>query len=148
MINLLFSKNYYQDTGARELAHRVKNKDKKSIYIMAQEIAAILPKNITIIPTPSRIGHATDTLELAKIIIEINDGKILDIIKGSKRESLYYIKKENKQISDNFFGFYLTEKEPTEPYYILDTVCDTGKTLKDIKKLFSNPNFVVHSKVI
>lgn len=144
---MLFVKNYYKDSGARELAHKVKNKDSEALRLMAEEISFILPKNITIIPTPSRKGYATDTLDIAKIIVEINGGNVLDIIKGKERDSLYDIKKDNNLVPDDFFGFYLVGEVPDSVYYVLDTVFDTGTTFNAVKKILPNPLFICHSKV-
>lgn len=144
---MIFVKNYYKDFGARELAHRVKSKDQKALQLMAEDISAILPPNVIIVPVPSRNGHATDTLDIAQIIVSLNGGKVLDILKGKERESLYSLKKDNKKIDKDFFGFYLVGDEPDSVYYVLDTVVDTGRTLNEISKLLSSPLFVCHSKV-
>ena len=144
--NLIFIKKYYEDDGARRLAHLVKQGNNKAIFEMALDLSALIPSKSIIIPTPSSKGYATETLIIANQIAKLKNCIVKDIVKGKKRESLYEMKKENKDIPEDFFGFYLTEDKPLKKVFIIDTVYDTGETLNAITKLIPNSILITHSK--
>jgi|GEM_PF-1960012 len=133
----------YKDGAA--LAHGVKNGDPKAIKQMAEEMASRIPKDATIIPMAGRNGIAGNMLLVANEISKINGNKVADIITGEKRESLYDLKKQGRDISQMNLGLKLKGKVPKGEIYVIDNVVATGKTATEIKKLLPDSKILVHS---
>ena len=133
----------YED--ASELARKVKDGDIGAIRQMAQEMASKIPKNATIIPMSGRKGVSENMLLVANEISKINGNKVADIIIGEKRESLYDLKKQGKDISQIDLGLKLKGKVPEGEIYVIDNVVGTGKTVSEIRKLLPKSKILVHS---
>ena len=136
---------YYLTPEARELAHAVKNGNQAAILQMAKEMATIIPKGMPIIPMPSHTGKATVTKQLADAIAQINGSQVHDILQGELREAWYDAKKEGKKGFD--FGFHINGVIPNDTSALIDTVYDTGETMKQAQALIPSAVPFVHSRV-
>jgi len=124
-----FATGNYRADHRNETAHAMKNGERWAIAKAAEEMAAFIPTNCVLIPMPSHTGAATYTLELARMLSRTTSAQVLDILKGSKRETLYTLKKQGRHILPKKLGFYVTEPAPTDKrVIILDNVVATGTT--------------------
>ena len=118
----------------RELCNRVKTGERCSILEAAYLIADRIPFLLTsvLIPMPSHLGYATDTLEICSEVSKLTGLSVLDALQGVERESLYYIKRNGKEVPDpSFFGFHLVRDIPADlTPVIVDNVIATGQTMK------------------
>ncbi|CAH7416129.1 hypothetical protein VCHA53O466_50316 [Vibrio chagasii] len=146
--NVISSMDYYEDSGAREVAHGIKKGDKSAMLTAAKDMAKHIPDGYTIIPTPSSGGKATDTLIIANMISEITGAQVADIVSGEKRKSLYDMKKSGENIDGDLFHYTLTGEVP-EKAIILDTVFDTGRTISAVSDALGGDSCIaiVHSHV-
>lgn len=127
---------------AKEISHKVKGESTvglpipeaerdMALDIAARDMARLLPSNVVLVPIPSHKGYATDTLLLAKRIAVLAHCKVSDILKGKDRTSSYLAKREGKVLTDEDYGFYLTETPPTRVVYI-DNVISSGSTARAV----------------
>jgi len=118
----------------RELCHRVKTGDHLPIREAAQAMAAglELPSDGVLIPIPSHIGHATDTLLLCNELSSLCGLPVLDVLRGAQRDSLYLLKTAGTPLPDaSFLAMYLTQELPDGIRPLLvDNVIGTGLTMK------------------
>jgi adenine/guanine phosphoribosyltransferase-like PRPP-binding protein len=134
--------SYYETPGARELAHRAKAGDPDSIHQMAQEMAAHVPAQATLVPVPGRTGQAGFTLSLAHAIAAKTGATVADALRGTSRESLYHLKKTGQPLPD--LGLTLTT--PLKGHVIaIDNVAATGHTARAVHSLLPEARFLVHS---
>lgn len=130
-------KLYHNYKDVRKICHEIKNRNKYALQICSDFLLNlnIVDNNSIIIPAPQHEGYAIYTLEIAKNIAKETGAVIKDIVRSYPRESLYYIKKTNKNIK---LHFYLTDiiKENNK-IFLLDNVLDTGKTFYTIQNLIN-----------
>ena len=117
----------------RELCHRVKTGELSSIqeaaYLMAERISFLSTR--ILIPMPSHLGYATDTLRLCNEISILTGLPVVNALMGNERESLYYLKRNGEVPDLSFFGFHLVRDIPAElTPVIVDNVIATGQTMK------------------
>ena len=118
----------------RELCHRVKTGERSSIqeaaHLMAERISFLSTR--ILIPMPSHLGYATDTLRLCNEISSLTGLPVMNALMGNERESLYYLKRNGEEVADlSFFGFHLVRDIPAELMpVIVDNVIATGQTMK------------------
>ena len=118
----------------RELCHRVKTGELSSIqeaaYLMAERISFLSTR--ILIPMPSHLGYATDTLRLCNEISILTGLPVVNALMGNERESLFYLKRNGEKVPDlAFFGFHLVRDIPAElTPVIVDNVIATGQTMK------------------
>ena len=118
-------KEYYT-RGVPELCHAVKNGNPDAVRKMAKEMAAIVPPNAVLIPTPQHCGFPVYTLELCKEIAAHTGATVCDILRCIPHESLYLARKRKHTVS---LRFYLTGSLPDSPMFLVDNVISTGKTV-------------------
>ena len=118
----------------RELCHRVKTGERSSFQEAAHLMAERIPFLLTsvLIPMPSHLGYATDTLRLCDEISILTGVPVINALRGNERESMYYLKRNGIEVPDpSFFGFYLVRDIPAElTPVIVDNVIATGQTMK------------------
>lgn len=132
--------DYYNDAGARELAHRLKDKnDLNAIEYAAKMMAKRVVSNAVLIPMPGRNGYAESMLTLANKIAEISGAKVANILVGRKRKSLYDVKKKGINPSINYLGLTLKEEAPgCDNIFIIDNVIATGLSMRAATRLIPN----------
>ena len=137
--------DYYRTPGARELAHGVKAGSERAIMQMGQEMAALLGPSDVLVPVPSRTGRATVTLAMANEIARLSGAVVADVLRGAERNaSLYDLKKGGDDVSTVDFGYRVEGESPNSPV-LIDTVLDTGATVRAALSLMPNARVVVHS---
>lgn len=143
--------SYYQTPGARKLAHLVKKGNKAAISQMAQELSHLIKnlhqEKLVLVPIPSRLGFATETLELSQQLALLCNVNVKDVIRGVNRESLYDLKKSGISVDSRFFKFELIQSIDGLPV-LIDTVLDTGLTMNAAAQLFNDKLTVTHSRVM
>jgi hypothetical protein len=147
--NVISCFDYYRQAQARDLAHKAKIGDNDSLLKMAKQMSLWMPDDSVLIPSPSRTGVATDTLIIANEISRLRKVRVLDVVTGNERRSLYDMKKEGGEIPDGFFNYRLKSSEikSCDTVYIIDTVFDTGRTTGELLKLIPNAKVLTHSRV-
>ncbi len=128
--SFLYAFSYYD---VQAILHGVKNRDASAYIELVLKFYKSIPKNASLIPLPSSDGSTSVNLELLSLIQSLRkDIKIIDILRGRSRESLYKLKKEQRAIPNDFFGFYLLKNkfEINNNTYLFDAVVDTGTTYK------------------
>ena len=99
---------------------------KKAVDLMAPRI----PANAVLVPAPSHLGYATDTLVLAQALSERTDVPVADILKSDPRERQYDVKKATghpltaEQLGIRKEGELPEGKMP----FIIDNVVNSGNT--------------------
>ena len=91
-----------------------------------------LPSDGVLIPMPSHLGYATDTLDLCKELSSLTGLPVMDILYGDMRESVHNLKSVTGEIpTDISLGFHLTRDVPSglRPL-VVDNVIGTGFTMK------------------
>ena len=118
----------------RDLCHRVKTGERSSIQEAAHLMAERIPFLLTsvLIPMPSHLGYASDTLRLCNEISSLTGLPVIDALLGNKRESLYHLKRNGMVVPDSsFFGYHLVRDIPAYlTPVIVDNVIATGQTMK------------------
>ena len=134
---------------SQKLAHGVKAGDLAAIITMAGDLAGLIPRECYLVPVPNRGGFADNTLLLAHFIAGLSTGraKVLDILKGKPRDSVYALKKEGLELDAGLLGFRLSHKSPDDrkKVYLLDNVIATGFTMYAAHKLIPQADILVHS---
>lgn len=116
------------------LARKVKSDDetirKEAIEKAADSMAALIPDNAVLIPTPSHLGSATNMLELANAISKRTDAEVADVLKSDLRESQYDIKKRTgKPLSSSELHIRIEGELPKDKLpVVIDNVVDSGNT--------------------
>ena len=118
----------------REICHKVKTSYHPFVRKAASMMAALLtlPSDGVLIPMPSHLGYATDTLDLCEELSSMTGLPVMDILRGDMRESLYNLKSLTGEIpADVHLGFRLTRDLPVglRPL-VVDNVIGTGFTMK------------------
>ena len=118
----------------RDICHGVKTSFAPVVREAAAMMAAslALPSDGVLIPMPSHLGYATDTLALCKELFELSGLPVMDILHGDMRESIHNLKSLTGEIpSDISLGFRLTRDVPCglRPL-VVDNVIATGFTMK------------------
>ena len=123
-------KEYYT-RGVSELCHAVKNGEPDAVRKMARALAAIVPPNAVLVPTPQHCGVAVYTLELCEEIATLTGAAVCDVLRCNPHESLYIARKRGDDAS---LRFYLTGSLPDSPLFLVDNVISTGKTVEAASK--------------
>ena len=98
--------------------------------MMAASLA--LPSDGVLIPMPSHLGYATDTLALCKELFELSGLPVMDILRSDPHESVYNLKSRTGFVPSGLhLGFRLTGDVPSglRPL-VVDNVIATGFTMK------------------
>ena len=120
----------------RDICHKVKT----SYHPFVREAAGLmadlltLPSDGVLIPMPSHLGYATDTLDLCKELSSLTGLPVLDILHGDMRESVHKLKSLTGEIPADFcLGLRLTRDVPAglRPL-VVDNVIGTGFTMKTV----------------
>ena len=126
----------------RELCHKVKSSyrpfAREAAGMMAASLA--LPSDGCLIPMPSHLGYATDTLALCEELAALTGLPVLDILCGDVRESVYNLKSITGEIpTDVHLGLRLTRDLPSglRPL-VVDNVIATGFTMNAALALIPN----------
>lgn len=141
MLNVTAAARY---ENVRALCHALREKNNNGAIESAAELLyPMLPHIVWLIPVPSHNGTAEASLSLAQMLqikAMLRHDKIVGIIPGlagKARESLYEMKKANRDISRCELGmeadYHLQEMvriagKQGIPVMLLDTVVDTGTT--------------------
>lgn len=141
MLNVTAAARY---ENVRALCHALREKNNiGAIESAAELLYPMLPHTVWLIPVPSHNGTAGVTMDLAvRLWGKALAGKqksvsILTGLTGKARESLYEMKKANRDISRYELGmkadYHLRQmvriaREQNVPVMLLDTVVDTGTT--------------------
>jgi hypothetical protein len=140
--------HYGDENASKELAHRVKAGILTAIEAMASDLAGLIQSDCYLVPVPNREGFADNTLLLAHFVSGMSGGKakVMDIIRGNPRASVYELKKEGMILDDGLLGFQLTGRIPDDRrLYLLDNVLSTGFTMYAAQKLIPEADILVHS---
>lgn len=132
--------DYYDDPGARSLAHQVKSGDLNACQEVADKICAALQfsPGTTLVPVPSRRGYATNNLTICLMIAKKMNIDVNDCLAGEARPSLYDLKKQAGSPGDLNVKFHAKGALPTSPCIIFDAVCDSGLTINAALSVFSD----------
>lgn len=78
----------------RDICHKVKTSYRPFVREAAGMMAASLsfPSDGILIPMPSHLGYATDTLDLCKELSSMTGLPVMDILHGDMRESVHKLK--------------------------------------------------------
>ena len=104
----------------RDICHKVKTSYRPFLREAAGMMADLLtvPSDGVLIPMPSHLGYATDTLDLCKELSSLTGLPVMDILHGDMRESIHNLKS-------------LTGEIPTDiSPLVVDNVIGTGFTMK------------------
>ena len=118
----------------RDICHKVKTSYRPFLREAAGMMADLLtlPSDGVLIPMPSHLGYATDTLDLCKELSSLTGLPVMDILHGDMRESIHNLKSLTGEIpTDISLGFRLTRDVPCglRPL-VVDNVIGTGFTMK------------------
>ena len=118
----------------RDICHKVKTSYRPFLREAAGMMADLLtlPSDGVLIPMPSHLGYATDTLDLCKELSSLTGLPVMDILHGDMRESIHNLKSLTGEIpTDISLGFRLTRDVPSglSPL-VVDNVIGTGFTMK------------------
>ena len=118
----------------RDICHKVKTSYRPFLREAAGMMADLLtlPSDVVLIPMPSHLGYATDTLDLCKELSSLTGLPVMDILHGDMRESIHNLKSLTGEIpTDISLGFRLTRDVPSglSPL-VVDNVIGTGFTMK------------------
>ena len=118
----------------RDICHKVKTSYRLFLREAAGMMADLLtlPSDGVLIPMPSHLGYATDTLDLCKELSSMTGLPVMDILHGDIRESIHNLKSLTGKIpTDISLGFRLTRDVPSglSPL-VVDNVIGTGFTMK------------------
>lgn len=118
----------------RDICHKVKTSYRPFLREAAGMMADLLtlPSDGVLIPMPSHLGYATDTLDLCKELSSLTGLPVMDILHGDMRESIHNLKSLTGEIpTDISLGFRLTREVPSglRPL-VVDNVIGTGFTMK------------------
>ena len=123
----------------RDICHKVKTSYRPFVReaagIMASHLS--LPSDGVLIPMPSHLGYATDTLALCKELSGLTGLPVMDILHGDMRESVHNLKSVTGEIPAEFsLGLRLTRDVPAglRPL-VVDNVIGTGFTMKSVLAL-------------
>ena len=114
-----------------QLAHAVKEQDNDEAISEAAKLMAVhVPSNAVLVPAPSHLGYATDTLKLANSIADIANVPVCDVLKSEPRDSQYDVKKLTGQpIPSEELGIYKAGELPEDKIpFVIDNVVQTGNT--------------------
>ena len=119
----------------RDICHKVKTSYRPFLREAAGMMADLLtlPSDGVLIPMPSHLGYATDTLDLCKELSFMTGLPVMDILHGDMRESIHNLKSLTGEIpTDISLGFRLTRDVPSglRPL-VVDNVIGTGFTMKN-----------------
>ena len=118
----------------RDICHKVKTSYRPFLREAAGMMADLLtlPSDGVLIPMPSHLGYATDTLDLCRELSSLTGLPVMDILHGDMRESIHNLKSLTGEIpTDISLGFRLTRDVPSglSPL-VVDNVIGTGFTMK------------------
>ena len=118
----------------RDICHKVKTSYRPFLREAAGMMADLLtlPSDGVLIPMPSHLGYATDTLDLCRELSSLTGLPVMDILHGDMRESIHNLKSLTGEIPTNIsLGFRLTRDVPSglSPL-VVDNVIGTGFTMK------------------
>ena len=128
----------------RDICHKVKTSYRPFLREAAGMMADLLtlPSDGVLIPMPSHLGYATDTLDLCKELSSLTGLPVMDILHGDMRESIHNLKSLTGEIpTDISLGFRLTRDVPSGlRSLVVDNVIGTGFTMKAALALI--PGFI------
>lgn len=135
----------------RELCHAVKNGNEYAIKIAAELMSTMMPygelsKDYVLVPIPSHYGMANYTLELAQWINKLTKIPVCNCLCGENRESLYSLRKQGKEIPQDFVTFKLglyDELPKGKKVIFVDNVIATGTTYEAAKKVIPNAEGII-----
>lgn len=118
----------------REICHGVKTSSAPVVREAAAMMAAslALPSDGVLIPMPSHLGYATDTLALCKELSELSGLPVMDILRSDPHESVYHLKTHTGSLPFGLhLGFRLTGDVPSSLRpLVVDNVIATSFTMK------------------
>ena len=118
----------------RELCHRVKTSSLPSLREAASKLAEgiCFPAEGLLIPVPSHLGIATDTLLLCNELSSLTGLPVCDALISNGHDSLYLLKKAGSPLPDiPSMDFRLKAELPAGLRPLLvDNVISTGTTMK------------------
>lgn len=123
---LLISTSLYNQQ-TRILAHGLKDGDKNAMQTAALQMVNILPENAVLIPMPSHLGYAKQTLRLVNLMSDISGAPVADVLVGRERMSNYHSKKNGHPLKIEDLGIRLNGNLPEGKVpCVIDNVIDTG----------------------
>lgn len=123
---------WYHEGYLKDLAHKIKDNDAAAIRQAAELLSKHVHKSFCLVPIPSHLGMATNTLELCRNISEITGCSVCDALQGEARESLYQAKLEGRDIDVSFFK--VSDTPACRKVLLVDNVIHTAKTVKAARK--------------
>lgn len=127
---------WYHEGEYKTLAHGIKSNDQSAIAHAAELLAKHVHKDFCLIPVPSHLGFATNTLELCKRIAELTQCRVCDALKGEARQSHYEAKKRGESLNIEFYR--VAEIPKCKRVLLVDNVIHTAKTAKAARKALEN----------
>ncbi|MEJ8837644.1 GNAT family N-acetyltransferase [Ramlibacter sp. AN1133] len=115
----------------RDVAQGLRAGEAAAIEQAAQEMAAIVPPGVTLIPVPGSTGDTHRTAALALRISELCGAAFSDILIGVPRPSQYACKKAGVPLSAEQMPMRLRDGQTVPTGAVLvDSVAGTGETLR------------------
>lgn len=101
---------------------------RRAVSLAAKDMAALVPMDSVLVPIPSHVGYATDTLTLANEVARISGFEVLDVLRSDERESSYEAKKDGR---DAEIRFRLTSPLPVGKTIVyVDNIIASGTTAR------------------
>lgn len=89
--NQILSAHHYGGR-SRFIAHQIKALEYDALREAAHDMAELIDSSYVLVPAPSHLGLATDSLALAQFISELSGAQVADVLKGRPRLSNYFAK--------------------------------------------------------
>lgn len=119
--------NPYHEGEVREIVEGIKRKDPSSLKKAAEAMAKAVKTGDALVPVPSHLGYAEETLALAEEISRLTGAPVVDALKSTPRSSNY--EKEGLGVlpSANTLGMFKTANVPEGRRVVLvDNLVGTG----------------------
>lgn len=119
--------NPYYEGDVREIVEGIKRKDPSSLKKAAEAMAKAVKTGDALVPVPSHLGYAEETLALAEEISRLTGAPVVDALKSTPRSSNYEKEELGVLPSANTLGMFKTANVPEGRRVVLvDNLVSTG----------------------
>jgi hypothetical protein len=126
----VFLHNYYLTPGARATAQGVRCGHEEAVWAMAHALAANARAGDVIVPMPGRNGYAEGMLRVSNAIADLTGARVVDLLSGHRRDSLYEVKKQGGAGSLHGIELGFRARFGRGQVLLVDSVVDTGTTAR------------------